>query len=73
MKKKILLGLAALVVVVGVAVYVGTRTEPPDTRFTGAYTLADGTLIFVTPREGKVLRYRPVSYTHLTLPTILRV
>src|SRR6185503_10488044 len=38
--------------------YVATRPEPPDTRFTGAYALADGTLIFVTPREGKILRYR---------------
>ena len=61
MKKKILLGLVALVVVVGVAVYVATRPEPPDTRFTGAYALADGALVFVTPREGKVLRYRMMN------------
>jgi dienelactone hydrolase len=61
MKKQILLGLVALVVVVGVAVYVATRPEPPDTRFTGAYALADGTLVFVTPREGKVLRYRMMN------------
>lgn len=58
MKKKILLGLAAFAVIVGVAVYIGTRPEPADTRFSGAYALADGTLVFVTPREGKVLRYR---------------
>ena len=58
MKKKILLGLVALAVAVGIALYATTRPEPADTRFTGAYALADGTLIFVTPREGKVLRYR---------------
>jgi uncharacterized protein len=61
MKKKILLGLAALAAVVGIAVYIATRPEPPDTRFTGAYALADGTLVFVTPREGKVLRYRMMN------------
>jgi dienelactone hydrolase len=61
MKKKILLGLAALAVIVGIAVYVATRPEAADTRFTGAYALADGTLVFVSPREGKVLRYRTMN------------
>ncbi len=61
MKKKILLGIVALALVIGVAVYVWTRPEPPDTRFTGAYALADGTLVFVTPREGKILRYRQMN------------
>ena len=61
MKKKILLGVVALAVVVGIAVYALTRPEPADTRFTGAYALADGTLVFVTPREGKVLRYRMMN------------
>ena len=61
MKKKILLGLAALAVVVGIALYVKTRPEAPDTRFTGAYALADGTLVLVSPREGKVLRYRTMN------------
>src|SRR4029453_12502714 len=61
MRKKILLGLVALVVVIAVAAYVTTRPESPDTRFTGAYALADGTLVFVSPREGKVLRYRMMN------------
>lgn len=61
MKKKILLGLAALAVIVAVAVYIVLRPEAPDTRFTGAYALADGTLVFVSPREGKVLRYRTMN------------
>ena len=61
MKKKILLGIAALALVIGVAVYASTRPDPPDTRFTGAYALADGTLVFVTPREGKILRYRQMN------------
>ncbi|HET9446865.1 MAG TPA: CocE/NonD family hydrolase, partial [Steroidobacteraceae bacterium] len=61
MKKKILLGIAALALVVGVAVYASSRPEPADTRFSGAYALADGTLVFVTPREGPVLRYRQMN------------
>ena len=61
MKKKILLGIAALALIVGVAVYASTRPEPADTRFTGAYALADGTLVFVTPREGAILRYRQMN------------
>jgi dienelactone hydrolase len=61
MKKKILLGIAALALVVGVAVYASTRPEPADTRFTGAYALADGALVFVTPREGNILRYRQMN------------
>ncbi len=61
MKKKILLGIAALALIVGVAVYASTRPEPADTRFSGAYSLADGTLVFVTPREGPILRYRQMN------------
>ena len=61
MKKKILLGVVALALVIGVVVYVKTRPEPADTRFAGAYALADGTLVVVTPREGKVLRYRMMN------------
>ena len=56
MKKKILLGIVALALLIGVGVYASTRPEPADTRFTGAYALADGTLVFVTPRDGKILR-----------------
>jgi hypothetical protein len=58
MKKKILLAIAALVLVGGIVAYVATRPEPADTRFTGAYALEDGTQVFLAPREGKVLRYR---------------
>jgi len=58
MWKKILLGVAALGAIGGLVAYVLTRPEPPDTRFSGAYALADGTQVFVSPREGKVLRYR---------------
>jgi hypothetical protein len=32
--------------------------EAFDTRFTGAYRLEDGSLVFIVPREGKILRYR---------------
>jgi uncharacterized protein len=58
MWKKILLGVAALGLIGGIVAYVLTRPEPADTRFSGAYALEDGTQVFVSPREGKVLRYR---------------
>lgn len=58
MWKLILLGIAVLAVAGGAVAYVKTRPEPPDTRFTGAYALADGTQVFLGPRDGKVLRYR---------------
>jgi alpha-beta hydrolase superfamily lysophospholipase len=58
MWKKILLGVALLAAVVAVVAYARTREEPADTRFAGAYALPDGTLVFMTPRDGKVLRYR---------------
>jgi uncharacterized protein len=58
MWKKILLGIAALGLIGGIVTYVITRPEPPDTRFSGAYALEDGTQLFVSPREGKELRYR---------------
>lgn len=58
MWKKILLGVALLAAVVGAVAYARTRPEAADTRFSGAYSLPDGTLVFMTPRDGKVLRYR---------------
>ena len=61
MWKKILLGVALLAAVAGAVAYARSRPEPADTRFTGAYTLPDGTLVFMTPREGKVLRYRMMN------------
>ena len=63
MWKKILLGVAVLAVAGGAVAYVKTRPEPPDTRFTGAYALADGTQVFLGPRDGKVLRYRMTNGT----------
>lgn len=61
MWKKILLGVVVLVAVVGAVAYARTRPEPADTRFTGVYSLPDGTLVFMTPRDGKVLRYRTMN------------
>jgi pimeloyl-ACP methyl ester carboxylesterase len=45
----------------GVAYLALGRSEPPDTRFNGAYLLDDGRLVLVTPRDGEVLRYRLLS------------
>jgi dienelactone hydrolase len=58
MPRKRWIVLAVLVVAGGIAWFVGTREAPADTRFSGAYRLDDGRLVFVTPREGDVLRYR---------------
>lgn len=49
------------VVVAGGALWMWLRPAPADTRFTGAYRLADGRLVLVSPREGSVLRYRMMS------------
>jgi dienelactone hydrolase len=61
MWKKILLGIVALGIVGGIVAYVQTRPEPADTRFSGVYALEDGTQVFLTPRDGKVLRYRMMN------------
>lgn len=61
MKKKILWTVVAILAVAAAATYALTRPEPADTRFTGAYSLDDGSFVFVTPREGKVLRYRTME------------
>jgi dipeptidyl aminopeptidase/acylaminoacyl peptidase len=61
MWKKILLGIATLGLIGGIVTYADTRPEPADTRFSGAYVLEDGTQVFVSPREGKVLRYRMMN------------
>ena len=50
------------VVLAGVVVYFTLlQPDPPDTRFNGAYRLQDGRLVFITPSEGKILRYRLMS------------
>ena len=61
MRKKILLSIAALLAVGAIAAYAMNRPEPADTRFSGAYELDDDTLVFITPREGRVLRYRMMN------------
>jgi pimeloyl-ACP methyl ester carboxylesterase len=61
MWKKILLGVALFAVVAGAVAYARFRPEPADTRFSGAYALPDGTLVVVTPRDGKELRYRMLN------------
>jgi pimeloyl-ACP methyl ester carboxylesterase len=43
------------------------RSEPPDTRFNGAYRLDDGRLVVITPSQGKVLRYRLMNGQSSTL------
>ena len=53
--------LAVLLLAGGVAWWISNREEPADTRFSGAYRLDDGRLVFVTPREGDVLRYRMMN------------
>jgi uncharacterized protein len=61
MRKKILWSVIAVLLLAAVAVYVVTRPEPADTRYTNAYVLDDGLLLFIVPREGKVLRYRTMN------------
>ena len=55
-------GCAGLIVIVAIAGVIGwftlLRAEAPDTRFNGAYRLDDDRLVMISPREGKVLRYR---------------
>lgn len=41
--------------------YALSRPEAPDTRYSGAYVLDDGSFPFISPREGKVLRYRTMQ------------
>lgn len=54
--------ICAFVVLAGVVTWFAFfRSDPPDTRFNGAYRLDDGRLVLVTPREGEVLRYRMMS------------
>lgn len=61
MKTKILWAVLAILVPGAIAGYALTRPAPADTRFTGAYVLDDGSFVFVTPHDGKVLRYRTME------------
>lgn len=45
----------------GVTYFALGRSDPPDTRFNGAYRLDDGRLVFISPLEGEILRYRMMS------------
>jgi dienelactone hydrolase len=61
MRKKILGVLLAIVATGAIAAYTVNWPEQPDTQFSGAYALADGSLVFISPREGSVLRYRTMT------------
>jgi pimeloyl-ACP methyl ester carboxylesterase len=61
-KRRIALITLLTLIATGVVAYrLLTREEPLDTRFTGAYRLDDGRLVFITAREGDTLRYRMMS------------
>ena len=53
--------LAIVIIAGGIGWFAFIRTDDPDTRFNGAYRLDDGRLVFITPREGEVLRYRMMN------------
>ena len=57
----------SLVLEGGIAYLAFGRSDPPDTRFNGAYRLEDGRLVFITPSEGEILRYRLMSGQSSTL------
>lgn len=61
MKKKILWGLLAVLLVGSLIAYLKSRPEPADTRYSGAYVLDDGLFVFIAPREGSVLRFRTMA------------
>ena len=51
----------------------GRRTEPADLPMGQDWYRARGIDVCDTDRGGRVTYHGPVSYTHLTLPTILLV
>jgi dienelactone hydrolase len=66
-KNKILLGLLTIVLVGSVAAYLSLRTMPPDTRYTGAYRLDDGALVYIAPRDDGQLRFKRMDGSTGTL------
>ncbi len=58
MSKRRWIVILALLVAAGVTYRLLTREPDFDTRFNGAYRLADGRLVIITPREADTLRYR---------------
>ncbi len=66
-KKGCVLLILLLVLGGGIAYLAFGRSDPPDTRFNGAYRLEDGRLVFITPSEGEILRYRLMSGQSSTL------
>ena len=63
MRKKILMSVLAIAVVGAVAGYLYFRTEPPDTRYTGAYVLEDGSFVYISPRDSGQLRFKLMNGT----------
>ena len=61
MKRKILLSVVALLILGSIALYALNREPPAETRFSGAYSFDDGTLMMITPREGAILRYKKMN------------
>lgn len=61
MKKKILLSIAALLLIGGISYYAINRKPPDEIRFSGAYRFDDGTLMVITPREGEILRFKRMN------------
>lgn len=61
MKKKILLSIAALLLIGGITFHVLTREPATETRFSGAYRFDDGTLMMITPRQGAMLRFKKMN------------
>jgi dienelactone hydrolase len=61
MRKKVLLILLAIFAAGAIGAYAVNRPEHADTRYTGAYVLDDDSLVFISPREGSVLRYRTMQ------------
>src|SRR5262245_45091872 len=60
-RRRLVLAVLAASVAVAFGAWFLLRERPPDTRWTGAYRLADGRLVIVTPRDAKSLRYRLMS------------
>jgi dienelactone hydrolase len=63
MRKKILLGLLVIVIAGSIGGYFYFRPVPPDTRYTGAYVLDDGTFAYVAPRDEGQLRIKLMDGT----------
>jgi dienelactone hydrolase len=61
MRKRIWWSVIVVLLVGALTGYALNRPEAPDTRYSGAYVLDDGSFVFISPRAGKVLRYRTMQ------------